>query len=75
MTAIIAVEDLTRRYRDQVALDEVSLEILEPSICGLLGRNGAGKSTLMRIIAARRRRPLDSVGERLRRATLQRAKR
>jgi ABC-2 type transport system ATP-binding protein len=52
MTPIIAVEGLTRRYRDQVALDDVALEILEPSICGLLGRNGAGKSTLMRIIAA-----------------------
>jgi len=52
MTPIIAVEGLTRCYRDEVALDDVSLEIGEPSICGLLGRNGAGKSTLMRIIAA-----------------------
>jgi ABC-2 type transport system ATP-binding protein len=52
MTPIISVDGLTRRYQDQVALDDVSLEIEEPSICGLLGRNGAGKSTLMRIIAA-----------------------
>jgi ABC-2 type transport system ATP-binding protein len=52
MTATISVKNLTRRYRDQVALDDVSLEIRKTSICGLLGRNGAGKSTLMRIIAA-----------------------
>jgi ABC-2 type transport system ATP-binding protein len=52
MTSMISVTDLSRRYRDQIALDHVSLDVGEASICGLLGRNGAGKSTLMRIIAA-----------------------
>jgi ABC-2 type transport system ATP-binding protein len=52
MTAAISLTHLTRRYRDQVALDDVTLEIEEASITGLLGRNGAGKSTLMRIVAA-----------------------
>lgn len=52
MTSMIAVENLTRRYRDHVALDHVSIDIQEASICGLLGRNGAGKTTLMRLIAA-----------------------
>jgi ABC-2 type transport system ATP-binding protein len=51
MTSTITVAGLTRRYRDQLALDDVTLEINGPSITGLLGRNGAGKSTLMRIIA------------------------
>jgi ABC-2 type transport system ATP-binding protein len=51
MTPTISVAGLTRRYRDLVALDDVSLDVEGPSITGLLGRNGAGKSTLMRILA------------------------
>jgi ABC-2 type transport system ATP-binding protein len=51
MTQAISVSGLTRRYRDHVALDDVTLDIDGPSIVGLLGRNGAGKTTLMRIIA------------------------
>jgi ABC-2 type transport system ATP-binding protein len=51
MTPTISVTGLTRRYRDQLALDDVTVDIEGPSITGLLGRNGAGKSTLMRIIA------------------------
>ncbi len=52
MTATISVSGLTRHYRGQLALDDVNVEIGEPSITGLLGRNGAGKSTFMRILAA-----------------------
>jgi ABC-2 type transport system ATP-binding protein len=51
MTPTISVTGLTRRYRDQLALDDVTFDIDGPSITGLLGRNGAGKSTLMRVIA------------------------
>ncbi|MGH9045761.1 MAG: ATP-binding cassette domain-containing protein, partial [Acidimicrobiales bacterium] len=51
MTPTISVHGLTRRYRDNVALDNVTVDIDGPSIVGLLGRNGAGKTTLMRIIA------------------------
>jgi len=51
MTPVISVTGLTRRYRDQVALDDVSVTIGAGSITGLLGRNGAGKTTLLRILA------------------------
>jgi ABC-2 type transport system ATP-binding protein len=51
MTPTISVTGLTRRYRDQLALDDVNVDFDGPSITGLLGRNGAGKSTLLRIIA------------------------
>ncbi|MGX7678681.1 ABC transporter ATP-binding protein [Jatrophihabitans sp. DSM 45814] len=51
MTPMISVTGLTRRYRDHLALDDVTVDINGPCITGLLGRNGAGKSTLMRIIA------------------------
>ena len=55
MTPSISVCSLRRRYRDHLALDNVSFEIEGPSITGLLGRNGAGKSTLMRVLAAQER--------------------
>src|SRR5215475_11829341 len=50
MTPTISATALGRRYRDQVALDDVSLTVEPDSITGLLGRNGAGKTTLMRIV-------------------------
>jgi ABC-2 type transport system ATP-binding protein len=50
MTPTISVTALSRRYRDQAALDNVSLTVEPGTVTGLLGRNGAGKTTLMRII-------------------------
>ena len=46
----IVIENLTKTYGSQKALDGVSLEIKSGQITGLLGPNGAGKSTLMKII-------------------------
>ena len=51
MTPTISVAGLTRRYRGQLALDDVTFNVQGASITGLLGRNGAGKTTLLRIIA------------------------
>jgi ABC-2 type transport system ATP-binding protein len=51
MTPAISITGLTRRYRDQLALGDVSLDFEAGSITGLLGRNGAGKTTLLRILA------------------------
>jgi ABC-2 type transport system ATP-binding protein len=51
MTPAISVTGLTRRYRGQLTLDRVSVDVEAWSVTGLLGRNGAGKTTLMRIIA------------------------
>jgi branched-chain amino acid transport system permease protein len=42
MTPAISVTGLTRRYYDEVALDDVSLTVGAGTIAGLLGRNGAG---------------------------------
>jgi ABC-2 type transport system ATP-binding protein len=52
MTPAISLTGVTRRYRDELALDDVTLNVEGPCITGLLGRNGAGKTTLLRIIAA-----------------------
>ncbi|MEU2204196.1 ABC transporter ATP-binding protein [Microbacterium oleivorans] len=50
MTAVIEVKNLTKRYRDTTAVDDISFTIERDSIYGLLGRNGAGKTTVMSIL-------------------------
>lgn len=47
----IEVENLTRKYGDKYALNNLSFTLDEPKIYGLLGRNGAGKTTFMNILA------------------------
>ena len=51
MDTMITVENLTKRYGDYVALDDVSFTSKPGRVTGFLGPNGAGKSTTMRIIA------------------------
>lgn len=52
MTPTVSAAGLTRGYRDLTALDDVTVDIEEHTITGLLGRNGAGKSTFMRVVTA-----------------------
>ncbi len=47
----IQVRNVTKRFGDFVALDDVSVEIPTGSLTALLGPSGGGKSTLLRIIA------------------------
>ena len=47
---MIKISNLTKTYGDKKALDNLSLEIKEGSIFGLLGVNGAGKTTLLSIL-------------------------
>lgn len=46
----LATRNVTKRYSQHLALDQVTLNVPERSIYGLLGPNGAGKTTLIRII-------------------------
>lgn len=49
----IKIDNVTKKYGKNIALDNVSAEIESGRIYGLLGRNGAGKSTLLNIITNR----------------------
>ncbi|WP_066223960.1 gliding motility-associated ABC transporter ATP-binding subunit GldA [Formosa haliotis] len=46
----IKVEQLSKVYGSQKALDNVSFSVGKPEIVGFLGPNGAGKSTMMKIL-------------------------
>lgn len=48
---MIVCEQLQKRYGKNVILANVSFEINEPKIVGLIGRNGVGKSTLLKMLA------------------------
>ena len=48
---LIEVKNIHKRYAKYNALDNVSFNIYEGRICGLIGENGAGKTTLIRIIS------------------------
>lgn len=50
---ILKIQDVSKRFNDQWALRDVSLEIHAGEIFGLLGETGAGKTTLLNIIAGR----------------------
>ncbi len=47
---MIQVENLTKRYGDKLAVDDLSFEVRPGVVTGFLGPNGAGKSTTMRLI-------------------------
>ncbi|MBQ3068859.1 MAG: ABC transporter ATP-binding protein [Clostridia bacterium] len=47
----IRIEGLTKRYRDVVAVDELSLCIEEGELFSLLGVNGAGKTTTIKMLS------------------------
>ncbi|WP_179349661.1 gliding motility-associated ABC transporter ATP-binding subunit GldA [Winogradskyella pacifica] len=46
----IEVSNITKLYKDQKALNNVSFKVNDAEIVGFLGPNGAGKSTMMKIL-------------------------
>ncbi|HEX4281142.1 MAG TPA: ATP-binding cassette domain-containing protein [Solirubrobacteraceae bacterium] len=47
---MITVENVTKRYGDKVAVDDLTFNVKPGIVTGFLGPNGAGKSTTMRLI-------------------------
>lgn len=51
---VIEVAGLRKRYRDHLAVDDVSFSVARGEIFGVLGRNGAGKTTTVECVAGLR---------------------
>ena len=47
----IKIEDLTKKYKDVVAVDNLSLSVREGELFSLLGVNGAGKTTTIKMLS------------------------
>lgn len=50
MSNIVEIKDLTKKYFNKRALDNISLNIEEGKVVGILGPNGSGKTTLIKIL-------------------------
>jgi ABC-2 type transport system ATP-binding protein len=50
MSMILEVKNLTKKYKNQTAVNDVSFSVQEGEVFGLLGPNGAGKSTTISIL-------------------------
>lgn len=47
----ISVENICKRYQKTMALEEISFQVEQGELCGLIGADGAGKTSLFRILA------------------------
>jgi ABC-2 type transport system ATP-binding protein len=47
---VVRITSLTKRYRDVVAVDDVTFSLDAGTVTGLLGPNGAGKTTTLRVL-------------------------
>ncbi|WP_285141042.1 ABC transporter ATP-binding protein [Lactococcus petauri] len=50
MEKILETKNLSKKYKNQYALKDVSVTIFKGDVYGLIGKNGAGKSTLLKIV-------------------------
>ncbi|MHA2858476.1 ABC transporter ATP-binding protein [Paenibacillus lautus] len=50
--SVLTMIDLTKKYKEQTALDRVNMVVEKGDIYGFIGQNGAGKSTLLRMVTA-----------------------
>jgi ABC-2 type transport system ATP-binding protein len=50
MTAMLQIQNLSKRFGPLTAVDDVSFEVARGEVLGFLGPNGAGKSTTMKMV-------------------------
>ena len=47
---MIKIDHLSKKYNNNVVLDDISLEIKQGDVVGIIGPSGTGKSTLLRCV-------------------------
>lgn len=52
---LLHIEDLYKRYGDNLVLDNIDLSVSEGELCTVVGPSGCGKSTLLRLILGQER--------------------
>ena len=50
MDNVLEIKNLTKKYKDNVGIENISFNVPKGSIVGLIGRNGAGKTTIIKTI-------------------------
>jgi len=55
METIISVKNVTKKYKDVTAVDNISFDVHKGEIFGFLGPNGAGKSTTIKMLTTLQR--------------------
>ena len=50
MEIVLKTENLTKRFREKVAVNRVNMTIARGDIYGFIGKNGAGKTTTMKLV-------------------------
>ena len=50
METIISVQHVVKKYKEVIAVNDISFEVYKGEIFGFLGPNGAGKSTTIKML-------------------------
>ena len=47
----LVLENVTKKYKDKIAVQNISAELYSGQLIGLIGKNGAGKTTLLKLLS------------------------